>query len=109
LRIRFVVTESSPASVTVERLRTDLIVAGAEIVADRAEAVVFFPDEGGTEEVFRELYRLRREAPRVLAVVITRCPHRFDGDSLGGGPAPLVIQRPVSATTLLSRIADHRR
>lgn len=68
--------------------------------------LVLFPDEFASDDVLAELRRLREERPRVVAVVVTGTPGRYEGLAESDGKAwtPLVIVRPAWGWTILDAI-----
>jgi hypothetical protein len=77
-----------------------------EMTPPSAAAVILFPDEYDPRSVTQALATLHRGRPKVLAVVVTNQPRRFEqmtgaGSGLG---APLVIPKPAWAWTILDAV-----
>jgi hypothetical protein len=73
--------------------------------------MVLFPDDFSTDEVLRELARLRREEPGVLPLVVTGEPKRYEQVVRADmtGRAPIVIPRPAWGWLILDAIREGMR
>ena len=74
--------------------------------ADPCSAIVYFPDDFATEDVLRELHRLSRQRPSVLALLVTSEPQRYApiAEIGGEGRAPLVLPKPAWGWRILDAI-----
>lgn len=82
-----------------------------EMTPPSAVAVILFPDEYGAAAVTKALAALHRGRPKVLAVLVTNEPGRFEratGVEPGDG-APLVIPKPAWAWTILDAVRARLR
>lgn len=76
-----------------------------EMTPASAAAVILFPDEYPGATVTKALVALQRARPRVLAVVVTNEPSRFEHVTpVSGDGAPLVIPKPAWAWTILDAV-----
>jgi hypothetical protein len=77
-----------------------------EMTPPSAVAVILFPDEYEAAAVTRALAALHRGRPRVLIVVVTNEPGRFQRATRAssGVGAPLVIPKPAWAWTILEAV-----
>ena len=81
----------------------------ASMVPPAASVVVIFPDEFGVDDVVTSMLRFRVGRPRLLIVVVTSTPQRFQsalaaqGDSL----LPVVLPKPAFSWIILDAIRAH--
>lgn len=69
------------------------------------DAVVFFPDDFGAEQVLRDIERLHLECPKVVLVIVTSEPRRFEAlDTPEGAEPRTVIPKPAWGWTILDAI-----
>lgn len=73
-------------------------------------AVVVFPDDDEFEEVVASVGRIRRARPRVLVIVVTREPQRFQTRFEGGERTapPLVLPKASFGWAILDAIRARR-
>lgn len=74
-------------------------------------AVVLFPDDFDHSGVIALIAELRRTRPRLLLLIITREPHRFEAAvaPTGRSVLPLILPRPSFGWTILDAIRSHGR
>jgi hypothetical protein len=79
------------------------------VAPECATATVIFPDDFDEAVVLRLVAELRRKRPRLLPLLVTRAPNRFqsvvseDDRSL----TPIVLARPSFGWDILDAIRDH--
>jgi hypothetical protein len=77
----------------------------AEITPPSSTAVIVFPDEYAHAVVDKALSALRRDRSRLLVVVVTHEPHRFERPAgRAGASGTLVIPKPAWAWTILDAV-----
>jgi hypothetical protein len=81
-----------------------------EMTPPSSTAVIVFPDEYAQAIVDKALTALQRERPKVLVVIVTNEPHRFE--RLVGrlaGSQSLVIPKPAWAWTIVDAVRARLR
>jgi len=84
-------------------------VARSMRVGAGALAIVVFPDDFDWEAVVAALTACVRAHPRVLQVLVTNAPQRFDALGWPSGTTPLVMAKPAWGWTILDAIRAHLR
>jgi hypothetical protein len=82
------------------------------VAPEFATAAVIFPDDFANDAAVALVRNLRRRRPRLLALIVTREPHRFRSltDADGRSRPPLVLPRPSFGWDILDAIrADAER
>lgn len=85
--------------------------SAAGTIAPANDAVVLFPDDFDPPGVVELIAKLRRTRPRLLLLLITRQPQRFEAVVAPDGRStpPLVLPRPSFGWTILDAIRSHDR
>jgi hypothetical protein len=81
-----------------------------EMTPPSSTAVIVFPDEYPQAVVQKALATLQRDRPKVLVVIVTNEPHRFE--RVAGrpvAPQPLVIPKPAWAWTIIDAVRARLR
>jgi malonyl CoA-acyl carrier protein transacylase len=77
----------------------------SEMTPSASSAVLLFPDDFHSELMLSALAALRLERPKILPVLVTREPQRFESlPTARGGVLPLVVPKPVWGWTILDAI-----
>jgi hypothetical protein len=75
-------------------------------LAPRTAAVIFFPDDFASEAVLATVAAIAELEPRVLPVLVTRQPQRYE-HVVAGAKYVLVVPRPVWAWAIYDAIREH--
>jgi len=80
-----------------------------EAIASTTTAVVLFPDDFDHPGVLALIAELRRTRPRLLLLLITREPGRFEDAVAADGRSvvPLILPRPSFGWVILDAIRSH--
>jgi len=97
------------AKAGVSCLTTRAIRELAKTPGDAASSAIIFPDDFADVEVIAFLRALRRDRPKLLAVLITREPQRYRAalEPDGRSVSPLVMPRPSFGWEILDAIRAH--
>ena len=79
-----------------------------EMTPATSAVVLLFPDDFASAEVVAALATLAAERPKVLRVLVTREPKRYDAMPLPPGAiVALVVPKPIFGWTILDAIRAH--
>jgi hypothetical protein len=81
-----------------------------DLTPPSSTAVIVFPDEFAQAIVEKALADLQRDRPKVLIVIVTNEPHRFERlANRHGVPQSLVIPKPAWAWTIVDAVRARLR